>query len=79
MEDEGKEMQFNWHYDRMNFGACMNDAYFMHGEMCEHPKKKGFLYNDINKDIVTLEMDDDDIAVHTGMTMHILTGGVIKA
>ena len=45
-EDNEKNMSFNWHYDRMNFGCMINDIYLQNGKDCEHPKAAGFKYND---------------------------------
>lgn len=44
-DDCEKTPSFNYHYDRMNLGACIKDFYFLKGKEVEQPPNAGLFYN----------------------------------
>ena len=44
-EEDSKKPSFNFHYDRMNSGACIKDFYFLKGTEVEQPENAGLFYN----------------------------------
>ena len=77
--DDSKKPSFNFHYDRMNLGACMKDFYFLKGVPCEQPEGAGLFYNPKSKEMYNLRMEEDEVAFHIGMSYHILSAGLFPA
>ena len=59
----------------MNFGGLMKDIYLMNGEYIDDPSHLAFTYNDSQKNKIVPILNEDDIGVHAGMTLNILTAG----
>ena len=44
-DEDSKIPSMNYHYDRMNIGACLKDFYFLKGQEIEQPEGAGLFYN----------------------------------
>lgn len=79
LSDDVKKPSFNFHFDRNNLSASMKDFYYLKGVQCEQPEGAGLFYNPKSKDMYNLRLEDDEVALHTGMSYHILSAGLIPA
>ena len=79
--DDSNVPAFNWHYDRMNMGAVLNDFYYVHGKPCPKPQQGAGLFYHVGTpgQIFQLSLGDEDVGLHIGMTAHILTAGIFPA
>ncbi len=78
-EDIEGETAFNWHYDRTLFGGLIKDIYMIDGKVVDDPKYSSFTYNEAAGNFILPILNDDDIIMHHGMSMHILTAGHFNA
>ena len=78
-EDIEGNLAFNWHYDRTLFGGLVKDIYLMEGKEVDDPKFNSFTYHDVERNQVVPILNDEDICVHMGMSMHVYTAGHFKA
>ena len=44
-DEDGKIPSMNFHYDRMNIGACLKDFYFLKGKEVDQPDEAGLFYH----------------------------------
>lgn len=66
------------HYDRMNWGCSLKDIFYLNNQVYKGTVEGGLAYNTVDG-LVWPALNDEDIMFHPGMTLHILTGGIIKA
>mmetsp|Transcript_5492 Transcript_5492/g.4175 ORF Transcript_5492/g.4175 Transcript_5492/m.4175 type:complete len:143 (+) Transcript_5492:585-1013(+) len=57
----------------------MKDIYLLNGKVVDDTKFYSFAYNDAQGNKVIPVLNDDDIGIHLGMSMHILTAGLFQA
>lgn len=78
-DEDSKKPSFNFHYDRMNLGACIKDFYFIKGVEIDQPENAGLFYNTKQREHYNLRLKDDDVGFHIGMSYHILSAALIPA